>query len=64
MWTMSTVEISMFLTLIVVLSRCCPDGANDRDCAGPRRVNVFRFSNRWRTIDETELPRECEFFAF
>jgi len=24
---------------------------------GPRLVNVFRFSNRWRTIDEAEVER-------
>ena len=24
---------------------------------GPRLVNVFRFSNRWRTIDEVEAER-------
>jgi hypothetical protein len=24
---------------------------------GPRLVNVFRFSNRWRTIDEVEAAR-------
>ncbi len=24
---------------------------------GPRLVNVFRFSNRWRTIDEVEAKR-------
>ena len=24
---------------------------------GPRLVNVFRFSNRWRTIDEVEAVR-------
>jgi len=24
---------------------------------GPRLVNIFRFSNRWRTIDEVEAVR-------
>ena len=24
---------------------------------GPRLVNVFRFSNRWRTVDEVEAAR-------
>jgi hypothetical protein len=27
---------------------------------GPRLVNVFRFSNRWRTIDEVEAVRLAE----
>ena len=27
---------------------------------GPRLVNVFRFSNRWRTIDEVEAERLAE----
>jgi hypothetical protein len=27
---------------------------------GPRLVNVFRFSNRWRTVDEVEAKRLAE----
>jgi hypothetical protein len=27
---------------------------------GPRLVNVFRFSNRWRTVDEVEAVRLAE----
>ena len=27
---------------------------------GPRLVNVFRFSNRWRTVDEVEAERLAE----